>query len=213
MTKVYGWMASALLLSGLVAYYTATSETIMTALLTNPFLMIGAIIVELLLVFVLSAAIHRMSVGMAIATFFLYAAVTGFTLSTVFLAYTVASLASTFFITAGMFGVLAVVGSFVKADLSVLGRFLLFALVGLILASIVNIFLQSPLLYWITTYAGVLIFSGLIVYDTQKLNQLALAMPTDSEEAYKYSIRGALSLYLDFINLFLYLLRLFGNRR
>jgi FtsH-binding integral membrane protein len=154
-----------------------------------------------------------MSLTTAGIVFLLYAVLTGVTFSFIFLVYTMESIASTFFITAGTFGAMSLVGYFIKKDLSAIGRFLIMALIGLIIASIVNIFLQSSGLTLICTYAGVLIFSGLTAYDTQKIKQMFLMHGAEmNESTMKLALMGSLTLYLDFINLFLYLLRIFGNR-
>ena len=155
------------------------------------------------------AVARRVSTAVAAALFFAYAALTGVTFSTIFLVYTSSSIASTFFITAGTFAGLSIFGVVTKRDLSAVGRFAVFALIGLILASVVNIFTQSTGLSWIITYAGVLIFAGLTAYDTQRLKVLFAS----GEGQANLPLLGALTLYLDFINMFLFLLRLFGNRR
>jgi FtsH-binding integral membrane protein len=145
--------------------------------------------------------------------FFGYAALTGVTLSTIFLIYTSASIASTFFITAGAFAGLSAYGAITKRDLSGLGSFLFMGLIGLVLASIVNIFVGSSAIYWLTTFMGVIVFTGLVAYDTNKLKQMAATNDLRGDGLRKVALMGALSLYLDFINLFLLLLRIFGNRR
>ena len=162
----------------------------------------------------LSVRINNMSLTTAGIVFLLYAVLTGVTFSFIFLVYTMESIASTFFITAGTFGAMSLVGYFIKKDLSAIGRFLIMALIGLIIASIVNIFLQSSGLTLICTYAGVLIFSGLTAYDTQKIKQMFLMHGAEmNESTMKLALMGSLTLYLDFINLFLYLLRIFGDRK
>ena len=170
-------------------------------------------IAEIGLVIALSAAIEKLSLPVATLMFVLYAVLNGVTFSTLFYIYTMGSLASTFFITAGTFAAMSVVGFFVKKDLSVVGKFLIMALIGIIIATVVNIFLGSQGLNLIITYLGVLIFVGLTAYDTQKIKKMFLTAPDTSAHTQKYAVLAALTLYLDFINLFLYLLRLFGDRK
>jgi FtsH-binding integral membrane protein len=153
------------------------------------------------------------STGVAAAMFFGYAALTGVTFSTIFLIYTSASIAGTFFITAGAFAALSAYGAITKRSLDGMGSFLFMGLIGLVLASIVNIFVGSSAIYWLTTFMGVIVFTGLVAYDTAKLKQLAAANDLRGDGLRKVALMGALTLYLDFINLFLFLLRLFGNRR
>jgi FtsH-binding integral membrane protein len=213
MQKVYLWMAFALSLTGFVAYRTVQSEALMHMIFRSSFGFIGLIIAELAIVFWISSAIQRISSNMAIGLFLLYSVLNGLTLSILLIAYTGASVASTFFITAGMFGAMSVYGYTTKQDLSSWGNLLFMALVGLIIASVINLFLQSSLMYWLISYAGVLIFVGLTAYDTQKIKQLAAQVILESEEGRKVAILGALTLYLDFINMFIFMLRIMGNRR
>ncbi len=212
-TKVYGWMFLALSLTGLVAMQVASSPAILKIILGNPLIFYGLLIGELILVGSLSGLVNRMSATTAMIIFFLYAALNGLTFSVIFLVYTKMSIAITFFITAGTFGLMSAYGYFTKTDLTKWGNILFMALIGLILASVVNIFLKNPTLYWIVTYVGILIFVGLTAYDTQKIKQMNVIGNEGTEEDRKESIMGALILYLDFINLFLLLLRLFGSRR
>ena len=214
MRKVYTWMALALALTGLTAYYCAYNTNIVYAIATNQLLFWGLIIAEFAAVFYLSARIERMSFATAGIVFLIYSVLNGVFFSTIFLAYTLGSIASTFFITAGTFGAMSLVGYFIKKDLSAIGRFLMMALIGLIIATVVNIFIQSSGLMWICTYAGVLIFSGLTAYDTQKIKQMFLMHGAEmNESTMKLALMGSLTLYLDFINLFIYLLRIFGARK
>jgi FtsH-binding integral membrane protein len=214
MRKVYTWMALALALTGLTAYYCAYNTNIVYAIATNQLLFWGLIIAEFAAVFYLSARIERMSFATAGIVFLVYSVLNGVFFSTIFLAYTLGSIASTFFITAGTFGAMSLVGYFIKKDLSPIGRFLMMALIGLIIASVVNIFLQSSLLMWICTICGVLLFSGLTAYDTQKIKQMFLMHGAEmNESTMKLALMGSLTLYLDFINLFIYLLRIFGDRK
>ena len=186
----------------------------MELVFANRVTFIGLIIAQLAVVFVLSGLVHKLSGAVATGLFMLYSALTGLTLASIFLAYTYASIASTFFITAGMFGVMSFWGYTTKRDLSKMGSILFMALIGLLLASLVNFWLKSPALMWAITYIGVLVFVGLTARDTQKLKAIGEQIDVrDKENLRRYSIMGALTLYLDFINLFLMLLRIFGNRR
>lgn len=213
MRKVYVWMTLALVLTGITAFGVASSPGLMMTIIQTPAIMWGLIIAELAIVIAISAAINRLSLTTATLLFVLYSVLNGATLSLIFAVYTMSSIANVFFITAGTFGVMAAYGYFTKRDLSSWGRLLLMALIGLIIATLVNVFLvKSSGFDLILSYAGVLIFVGLTAYDTQKIKQM-LAMQTDmGEGAQKVALLGALSLYLDFINLFLYLLRIFGRR-
>ena len=214
MRKVYTWMTLALAVTGLTAYYCSLNFEVINAIASNSLVFWGLIIAQLGAVMYLSVRINNMSLTTAGIVFLLYAVLTGVTFSFIFLVYTMESIASTFFITAGTFGAMSLVGYFIKKDLSAIGRFLIMALIGLIIASIVNIFLQSSGLTLICTYAGVLIFSGLTAYDTQKIKQMFLMHGAEmNESTMKLALMGSLTLYLDFINLFLYLLRIFGDRK
>lgn len=209
---VYGWMAIGLALSGVSAWYTASSGLWATILNGPGFL--TCVIVELALVFILSAAINKMPAAFAYVMFLAYALVNGLTLSVVFVAYELAAVQRVFFITAAMFGGLALWGSFTKDDLTSVGSFCYMALWGLIVAGIVNIFMHSDALDYICSIAGILIFTGLTMYDAQKIKRLAEAEGTmDSVAIHRVGIIGALNLYLDFVNLFLHLLRLMGRKR
>ena len=213
MRKVYVWMTLALVLTGITAYGVASSPSLMMTIFQTPAIMWGLIIAELAIVIAISAAINKLSLTTATLLFVLYSVLNGATFSLIFAVYTMSSIANVFFITAGTFGVMAAYGYFTKRDLSSWGKLLLMALIGLIIATLVNVFLvKSSGFDLILSYAGVLIFVGLTAYDTQKIKQM-LAMQTDmGEGAQKVALLGALSLYLDFINLFLYLLRIFGRR-
>lgn len=213
MRKVYVWMTLALVLTGITAFGVASSPSLMMTIFQTPAIMWGLIIAELIIVIAISAAINRLSLTTATLLFVLYSVLNGTTFSLIFAVYTMSSIANVFFITAGTFGVMAAYGYFTKRDLSSWGKLLLMALIGLIIATLVNVFLvKSSGFDLILSYAGVLIFVGLTAYDTQKIKQM-LAMQTDmGEGAQKVALLGALSLYLDFINLFLYLLRIFGRR-
>ena len=213
MRKVYLWMTLALVITGFTAYYVATNETLITALVTNQALFWGLAIGELALVIGLTAAINRLSLTTATLMFVLYSVINGATMSFIFLLYTASSITSVFFITAGTFAVMALFGYFTKTDLTSMGKILMMALIGIIIATIVNIFTKSQGLAVILNYLGVLVFVGLTAYDSQKIKQMLQMAPDAGEGAQKIALLGALSLYLDFINLFLYMLRIFGSRR
>lgn len=211
--RVYSWMTGALLLTGLVAFYVASTPQMIYAILTNDLLFYGLLIGEIAMVGYLGGAINKISAQTATALFLGYAALNGLTLSVIFIAFTAGSLASTFFICAGTFAVMSIYGYYTKSDLTRIGNLAFMALIGLILASIVNFFLKSEMLYWIVTYVGVLVFVGLIAYDTQKIKRMHLQGFEGEEQEKKGAVMGALRLYLDFINLFLFLLRIFGRRK
>ncbi|WP_343464587.1 Bax inhibitor-1/YccA family protein [Pantoea sp.] len=214
MAQVYGWMTCGLLLTAFVAWFAARTPAVMELVFANRITFFGLIIAQLAVVFVLSGMVHRLSSGVATGLFMLYSALTGLTMASIFLVYTYASIASTFFVTAGMFGAMSFYGYTTKRDLSRFGSLLFMALIGILLASLVNFWLKSPALMWAITYIGVVIFVGLTAYDTQKLKAMGESINvSDKENLRRYSIMGALTLYLDFINLFLLLLRIFGNRR
>ena len=214
MRKVYVWMTLALVITGFTAYAVANSPGIMSAIIANRMLMWGLLIGEFALVWYVSARIDRLSLSTATMLFILYSVLNGATLSIIFLAYTMTSIASVFFITAGTFAAMSLVGYFTKKDLSGLGRILFMALIGLIIATLVNVFLiKSGGFSLIVSYVGVLIFVGLTAYDTQRIKNMLVEADDVSAEAQKIALMGALALYLDFINLFLYLLRIFGGNR
>ena len=212
MRKVYVWMTLALVITGATAYGVATSPGLLTAIATNQLLFWGLIIAEFGLVVAISAAINKLSLTTATLLFVLYSVINGATLSFIFAVYTMSSIASVFFITAGTFAVMAVIGYTTKKDLTSMGKILFMALIGIIIATLVNIFLKSTGLQMIVSYLGVLIFVGLTAYDSQKIKQMLLTAPDAGEGAQKIALLGALSLYLDFVNLFIYLLRIFGRR-
>jgi hypothetical protein len=209
--RVYNWMALGLAVTAIVALYAVNSGLVLTILRT-PMVMILLIVGELGLVIALSAAIGRFQSSTALFMFFAYSFLNGLTISTIFLVYTKASIANTFFITAGTFAAMSLYGYTTKRDLTSIGSFLVMGLIGIIIASIVNIFFRSPAFYWLITYAGIAIFVGLTAYDAQKIKEMAYAGFSGSEEERKGAVIGALRLYLDFINLFLLLLRIFGRR-
>ena len=213
MRKVYTWMTLALVLTGLTAYGVATSPGIMMALYSNSALMWGLVIAEFALVIGISAAINRLSLATATLMFVAYSVINGAMLSSIFMIYTAASIASVFFITAATFAVMALIGYTTKTDLTSVGKLLFMALIGLVIATIVNMFIGSSTMTMICSYVGVLIFVGLTAYDSQKIKHMLLQAPDAGESSQKLALLGALTLYLDFINLFIYLLRIFGDRR
>jgi uncharacterized protein len=212
---VYNWMALGLGLTGLVAFFVAGSPTLLQFIVGNTLIFFGLIIGQLALVFTISSRVHKMEASTATNLFILYAALNGATLSVIFIAYTASSIASTFFICAATFGVCSIYGMTTKRDLTSLGGFLFMGLIGIIIASVVNIFLRSSAVSMLVSYIGVFIFIGLTAYDTQKLKTMALTQPEglDAGVIRKGSILGALSLYLDFINMFLFMLYIFGDSR
>ncbi len=214
MRKVYLWMTLALVITGVTAYGVAHSEVLVSQMLESRGVFMVLIIAELALVFGISRFINRLSLTTATLLFILYSALNGATLSVIFLAYSTSVITKTFFITAGTFGAMAAFGYFTKADLSGLGKILLMALVGIIIATVVNLlFFKSGSFDLIVSYIGVLVFVGLTAYDSQKIKQLLMRAEDEGEGAQKVALMGSLNLYLDFINLFLYLLRIFGRER
>ena len=213
MRNVYLWMTLALVITSLTAMVTAKSEALMTFIFTNNWALIALMILQLGLVFYFSARLNRMSFSTATAVFILYSAITGLTFSSIFVVFSMSSIATTFFITAGMFAAMALVGSFTKKDLSGMGKFALMALIGLIIAGIVNMFLRNAMMDFIVSGIGVLVFAGLTAYDSQKIRQMLQMQSEINESTQKLALFGSLSLYLDFINIFLYLLRFFGSSR
>jgi uncharacterized protein len=209
--KVYGWMFVGLGITATVAYGVAGTPAVAQAIFANRILFFGLVIGELVLVFFLSARVNRLSPGAASALFLLYSALNGATLSLIFLVYSGSSIASTFLVTAGMFGALALFGSTTKRSLAGVGQFMFMGLIGLILASLVGVFVHAAGLQFVISVVGVIVFTGLTAWDAQRLKAMALAVPEGAQGS--YAVVGALSLYLDFINLFLMLLRFMGGRR
>ncbi|MCO6549508.1 MULTISPECIES: Bax inhibitor-1/YccA family protein [unclassified Gilliamella] len=211
MSHVYGWMTVGLLLTALVAWFASNNYELLNVLYQGMWVLL---IAEFALVFAISGLINRLSGAVATTLFMLYSVLNGCTFSIYFIVYTSSSIASVFFITAGMFAALALYGYTTKRDLSGFGRFLFMGLVGIIIASLVNIFMQSQPLMWAITYIGVFVFAGLTAYDTQKLKELGDQLSQDDPNMFRrFVILGALTLYLDFINLFIMLLRIFADRR
>jgi FtsH-binding integral membrane protein len=204
-------MCAGLAVTGVVAYSIASSPALVQAVVMNHLLFLGLFIGQIALVFYLSARVDRLAPGTATLLFIAYSALTGVTLSVLVLAYTGASIATTFMVTAGMFGALALYGSTTSRSLAGAGQFFFMGLIGLLLASVVGIFWHSAALQFLISVVGVIVFTGLTAWDAQRLKQMAVTVP--AERLGSYAILGALSLYLDFINLFLFLLRFLGNRR
>ena len=213
MRKVYVWMTLALLITGVTAFGVASSPTLLMTIMTTRGLMWGLIIAELVLVFAISGAINRLSLSTATFLFIIYSVLNGTMLSSIFVIYEPMVIAKVFFITAGTFGAMAFYGYTTKKDLTSIGKILFMALIGLIIATVVNLFLKSPGFDYILSYIGVAVFIGLTAWDSQKIKQMLMTQYDMSEGAQKLALLGALTLYLDFINLFLYLLRIFGNNR
>ncbi len=212
MRKVYMWMALALAVTGFTAFYIASNPGMLQTIFTSRGMFFMLIIAQLALVFILSARITKMSFATAGIMFAAYSVLNGVTMSFIFIAYTMNSIAGAFFVTAGMFAVMSLVGFALKKDLSSFGSFFLMALVGLVIASVVNIFWANSVLYWVITYVGVLLFVGLTAYDTQKIKYMLMEYGDEvNDHTQKLALLGSLSLYLDFINLFLYILRFFGR--
>lgn len=212
MRKVYLWMTLALVITGITAYGVANSPGILRAIYENQMLFWILVIAEFALVIGVSAAINKLSLTTATLMFILYSVINGALMSYIFLAYTASSIATVFFITAGTFGAMTLIGYTTKTDLSSMGKFLFMALVGLVIATLVNLFIKSDGLTMILSYVGVLVFVGLTAWDSQKIKQMLLQASDAGESAQKLALLGALTLYLDFINLFIYLLRIFGKR-
>lgn len=211
--KVYGWMTAGLMITGIISLLTLYTPGLLELIFSSRWVYFGLFIGQLALVVYLSARVEKMSAATATLVFLGYSALTGLTLSVIFLVYTAASLATTFFVTAGTFGLMSAYGLVTKRDLTGLGSFLMMGLVGMILASVVNMFFNNSTVYWISTYIGILIFVGLTAYDTQKIKEMSGLGIEGGEMEQKGAIMGALRLYLDFINLFLLLLRLLGSRK
>jgi len=211
--QVYNWMAGGLALTAFVALFTASSPALLELIFGNRLVFYALLFGELGLVIALSGAIRRLSAGAATGLFLFYSALNGVTMAAIFLLYTRASIAGTFFVAAATFTAMSLYGHLTRRDLTSWGSFLFMGLVGVVIASLVNLFLQSEMIYWVSTLCGVLVFVGLTAYDTQKIKALAWSGFADDGARRKGAILGALTLYLDFINLFLLLLRLFGRRR
>jgi len=213
--SVYNWMAIGLGITGVVAYGVANSPGVIEVIFGSRLIFFGLIVAQLAMVFMISARIQRMQASTATMLFIVYSALNGATLSSIFLAYTQSAITSTFFICAATFTACSVYGWTTRRDLTTMGGFLTMGLIGIVIASVVNMFFQSGAVSTIVSYVGVLVFVGLTAYDTQDIKNMALSQPGDIDAGAvrKGAILGALKLYLDFINLFLMLLRIFGGRR
>ena len=213
--KVYAWMFLSLWVTGLTAYVVSVSPGILNLLYSSSVSLIVLVIAQLGLAALFSSLLHKMSLHVGGALFALYSVLTGVMFSSIFILYTAESIASTFLITAGTFGAMSLYGYVTKRDLTSIGKFLIMGLIGIIIATIVNIFLQSSLVSWISTYVGVIIFVGLTAYDTQKIKEMLLIQSQGglTENSMKVALFGSFMLYLDFINLFIRLLRIFGRRK
>lgn len=214
MRQVYGWMTAGLALTSVVAYGVAASPDLRMTIFSNMLVPIVLIVAQFGLVIALSAAIHKMSSSTATGLFLLYSALTGLTLSSIFVVYPIGSIANAFLSTTGLFLAMSIYGTVTKRDLTGMGSFLMMGLIGIIIASLVNFFLQSSMMDFVISCIGVIIFTGLTAYDTQKLRAFGMDAPLgDGTAVRRGAILGALTLYLDFVNLFLMLLRLFGGNR
>lgn len=209
LSRVYLWMFVGLLLTATAAFITVSTPAILNFIFGNMFVFFGLVILELALVFILAGMVEKMSEPIAMLVFLFYSVLNGVTLSLILLIYTFESIAFVFIVTSAMFAIMSIYGYFTKRDLTTIGNLLFMGLIGIIVASIINIFLGSSTMGWIISVLGVVIFTGLIAYDTQKIKKIAAHYGTDQ----KWAIRAALSLYLDFVNLFIMLLRLFGDRK
>lgn len=212
MRKVYLWMALALAVTGMTSFYIASNPGLLQTIFTSRGIFLMLIIAELALVFILSARIMKMSFATAGIMFAAYSVLNGITMSFIFIAFTMSSIAGAFFVTAGMFAVMSFIGFTLKKDLSSFGSFFFMALIGLVIATVVNAFWANSVLYWVITYIGVLLFVGLTAYDTQKIKHMLMMYGDEvNDNTQKLALLGSLSLYLDFINLFLYILHFFGR--
>lgn len=210
--RVFNWMFVGLLMTAVIAFYLESNDRVISYFSAHPGIVLILFLVEIGLVITLSARVHKMSATAATLLFFLYAALNGVTFSLILSVYTTASIVSTFGITAGMFGVMAIIGYVTRIDLSKIGSILFMLLIGLIIATLVNVFLHSSGLSLILAYIGVVVFCGFTAYDIQKIKRMGMSNEFHGDMETNAAIIGALALYLDFINLFLYLLRIFGSR-
>lgn len=213
MRKVYTWMALAMVITGITAYGVASSPAILSMIFSSQLTFWGLIIAEFALVWGISGIINKISLTTATLMFILYSIINGATLSSIFILYTSQSIASVFFVTATTFGAMSLWGYRTKCNLTSIGKMLFMLLIGIIIATIVNIFIGSSGVQIVISYIGVIVFVGLTAYDSQKIKQMLMTQNEIGEDAQKLALIGALSLYLDFVNLFLYLLRIFGDRK
>ena len=212
--SVYLWITLALIITGFVAMYVAKSYTLVNMMIQNSMMFWGVLIAEVALVWYLSARIYKMSFTTATILFIVYSILNGVTLSILLLVYTASSIATTFFVTAGTFGTMAIFGYITKKDLTRIGSLCIMGVIGIIIASLVNLFLQNSMMDMVISYIGVLLFVGLTAYDSQKIKRLLSGDDIEvNEVTQKIALMGAMTLYLDFINLFIYLLRILGDRK
>lgn len=212
LTRTFLWMTLGLLITAVVAFVTVSSQTLLSLIYGTPFVMWGLFIAQIGLVVFLSVAVNKMAPAIATLVFFGYAALTGLVFAPLLLYYTKSSVASTFVITAGVFGILTIIGMSTRVDLTAIGTLAFVGLIGILLMGVVNIFLQSPALYWVISILGVIVFVVLIARDAQRLKRMATQLDPGTDQAARASVMGALALYLDFINLFIFLLRILGRR-
>lgn len=212
MSKVFTWMTFALIITGVTAYGVATTPTFLRTLFTSDSLFLGLLLTQMVLVLVLNAVLNRLPVVMATFLFILYSVLNGVLLSGIFVLYSMASIFKVFFITAGTFGTMALYGYCTRKNLASMGKILFMALIGLVIATVVNLFMKSSGLEFIISYVGVVVFSGLTAWDMQKLRRL-LQREYDNESTQKMCLLGAMTLYLDFVNLFLNFVKILGNRK
>ncbi|MFQ5645456.1 MAG: Bax inhibitor-1/YccA family protein [bacterium] len=211
--QVYNWMAAGLALTGGIAYLVSNSPAALSIIFGNQLVFFGLIIGELALVWSLASRIDKIEPQTASSLFFLYAGINGLTMAAIFIMYTTASIASTFFICGATFAATSMYGASTKRDLTGIGNFMFMGLIGIIIASVVNMFLRNPMIYWLISYIGVAVFVGLTAYDTQKIKAMARNNNFSAQENSKMVVMAALTLYLDFINLFIFLLQIMGNAR
>lgn len=214
MKDIYVWVAIALAITGVTAYTVSNSPLLLSLLFAGKFTMWALLIATVALVWHLSSAVSRLSLKAVTAMFLIYSVLNGLTMASIFIVYTMTSIASVFFVTAGTFALMSAYGYLTKADLSKLGNLCLMGLFGLIIATVVNMFFANSFLQMLLAYAGVLIFVGLTAYDTKRIREIAYANNTGTtDNGAKLAIMCALTLYLDFINLFIYMLRIFGEKK
>ena len=213
MSKVFTWMTFALIITGVTAYGVATTPTFLRTLFTSDSLFLGLLLTQMVLVLVLNAVLNRLSVVMATFLFILYSVLNGVLLSGIFVLYSMASIFKVFFITAGTFGTMALYGYCTRKNLASMGKILFMALIGLVIATVVNLFMKSSGLEYIISYVGVVVFSGLTAWDMQKIRRLLQREYEDNESTQKMCLLGAMTLYLDFVNLFLNFVKILGNRK
>lgn len=213
MRKVYVWMTLALVVTALSAYYVASTPAVLYAIFSSQAMFYGLLIAEVVVVLAMTALINKVSFMVAALMMAAYSVLNGVTMSFIFVVFEMASIATTFFVTAGTFAAMAIIGYTTKKDLTKMGGIMLMALIGLIIASVVNMFLHSEPMSYVISGIGVLVFTGLTAYDSQKIKNMLMECNSVDDNSQKLALLGSLSLYLDFVNLFLYLLRFMGNRK